>query len=129
MYFLLLENGFALLLESGDHLLLEQQPPACPALLLEDGSYLLLEDGSYLLLEGDCGCIPYTPIGPALLKEDGFYLLLEDCSHLLLEGTGPLPPTPTPQGRGNRRGRLGDLNEALEDEDLLLILSLWLRIK
>lgn len=127
MDFLLLENGDYLLLEDGGRIIL-RSGPVCPALLLEDGSYLLLENGDHLLLEGDCGCVPYTPIGPALLLEDGFYLLLEDCSHLLLEdGATPVRPQ---QGRGNqRRGKIGQPEEAFEEEDWELIIALWLQIK
>lgn len=125
MSFLLLEDGSALLLESGDHLLLETQPPICPSLLLEDGSFLLLESGDRLNLEGDCGCTPYTPIGPALLLEGGFYLLLEDCSHLLLE-TGE--PQRVVKGYQNRRRPL-EVNQAMEEEDIELILSLWMNLR
>lgn len=98
-------------------------------LLLEDGSALLLESGYHLLLEG--GCPPVPPIGPALLLEDGSYLRLEDCGHLLLENG--IPPTPPPPSR-NRKGRENPQirrysNEAMEEEDLELILSLWLNLR
>jgi hypothetical protein len=127
MSFLLLEDGSALLLESGFHLLLDRANPICPSLLLEDGSYLLLENGDRMFLEGDCGCIPYPPIGPALLLQSGFYLLLEDCSHLLLEDG--VPPSQQARGYANQRNRLARINEAMEEEDLLLILSLWMELR
>ncbi len=92
-------------------------------LLLEDGSALLLESGFHLLLEG--GCTPYPPIAPALLLQSGFFIRLEDCGHLLLEG-GVIPVRK--KGRQNPQYRRIS-NEAMEEEDLELILTLWLAVK
>lgn len=80
-----------------------------------------------LLDRGECPPVP--PISPALLLQDGFFLRLQDCGHLLIgDVVPPIPPHPQQKGRGNT-GRSYVVNEAMEEEDLELILSLWMRLR
>ncbi len=131
MIFLRLQNDRLLRLQSGGFLILRGNNPRCPALLAQDGSFILLEDGDFFLLEGPCGCVPSPPIADALLLQDGFFLRLQDCGHLLLGDV--IPPTPPPadqqKGYANPTRRQPYSNEAMEEEDLELIIGLWLNLR
>ncbi len=96
--------------------------------VLESGAPFLLEDGTNLLLGDDCVGIPI--FGSVLLLENGAFFLLEDGTNLLLEPCGPVPPPPssTKKGRQNPQYRRIS-NEAMEEEDVELILTLWLAVK
>ncbi len=97
--------------------------------VLESGAPFLLEDGTNFLLGDDCVGVPI--FGSVLLLENGAFFLLQDGTNLQLQDCTPTPPVPP---SANRKGRENPQfrrfsNEAMEEEDLELILGLWLNIR
>ncbi len=96
--------------------------------VLESGAPFLLEDGTNLLLGDDCVGVPI--FGSVLLLEDGAFFLLEDGTNLLLQECGPVPPPPSQRKKGRENPQIRrSSNEAMEEEDVELIISLWLNIR
>ena len=99
-------------------------------LVLENGAPFILEDGTNLLLGDSCVGIPI--FGSVLLLETGGFFLLEDGTNLLLDSCTPVPPPPPPdefkKGRQNPRRQFYS-NDAMEEEDLELILGMWINLR